>query len=154
MRSSTDVFSHIKDHILSTWDIDCIMSTLQNHLKRDPQSKYSSILFITRPDNDPLFNNATPKPKYWTFVICLHARAPNTLFMGFSDHPDGIFSRIGVTNTIVTSSNILYKKSDDIDKGIVFRLILSSDKGMYIYIEWETGRVLRPIALQHILSLK
>lgn len=149
IRTPVNIFSYLKEHIIDKWDLKAILCTLREYIRKHPQEKYSSLLILSKPINDPLFKTGSHRPNYWTFLICYHIYAPHTLYLGFSDHPSGIAERISYTNTVITSSNILYRQNNENDGNIIFKYIISSERNIYINIDWDTGRVLGPVFLSH-----
>lgn len=78
-------------HILEHWShLIQDLSVALNESNDD--YKVSHIMTIP---NHPIFNEAVPKPSYWTFAIIVTKTYPGYVCIWFSDDDSGVFNRLG-----------------------------------------------------------
>lgn len=137
---SSMIFNNIKNHIKNNWKF--IYELIQ--LAREDFNNYHTLYCVTSPTGNIDYENTNPKPKYWTFVFIVTKLYPNTIFILWSDHIDGVNKRFHELNKGMfhCSPNNILVSSDYFDnkKILAFPIEIIEDV-KYLNVDWQTGNI-------------
>ncbi len=131
-------------HIRTTWK-DCIAGFLNiatYEAKEDDEDNNINYIvsnFIT----DPLYLDTKYKVEHSCYITVtfIHVRkCQNRVFICYSDHPRGVFERIGKKDGYICSSENLLTGPKLEEKYYICHVDCEHNSG-YIYVDWITGKI-------------